>query len=528
MAEALGRIGAGLAEGRPRFRGRVAGTAEIHTNVNSSESVVWNYLGELKPLAGTDAFERFKADMCAGRLPGDPDDQMLLAGYTLSKLGQQAKALKGWGGTVSDKILQPVRWLLDWFPILRAETDLAASVAASSATSSTPSPRFGSASELTPAGHPALLERIEDIDSDWSETAVQRHRDRSVAGAGDAEPETVEVAVWSQTPEARALIVALPEHLKERVVGQGAAVALVSDMLQLCYVGLREARGPLGVFLFAGPTGVGKTELAKALALRVFGSDLSLFRIDMSAFKAKGDIATLIGSPRGYTDSDQGGTLTGFFTRLRKKGGGAVVLLDEVEKAHDEVVDLFLPAFDEGYLVDGRGARHNCKQVLFIMTSNLGGKELQEQLLRKRRAGDDFLSAEQVESVVLPYVRRHLRPELLGRVDGVACFAPLGEAEVKAIVEMQLGQLRERLLASTLGACGLTWDSTIAQHLLETASSLEHGARGVRKALHRFVAVPLAKLLLELPPDGFPSGSRLLISAADCKLAAIVLPPSRL
>uniref|UniRef100_A0A7S4SPP4 AAA+ ATPase domain-containing protein n=1 Tax=Alexandrium monilatum TaxID=311494 RepID=A0A7S4SPP4_9DINO len=485
-----------------------------------------SYIGGVRPMAGTDAFAKFRADLTASSFPGDKDDQMLVAGYVLSKLHQQARALVGWERPVSDDILKPMDWLLEWFPALRFPE--VAGRRTGSAGADGPARLGAGAVRPRRSADPLLAE--EHLHERRGEMEAQEEEED-----GDAVPlgEATE-AVWSQTREARARIIALPQMLSELVVGQDAAVALVADVMQMCYVGLREPRGPLGTFLFVGPTGVGKTELAKALAVSVFGSEQHMFRVDMSAFKAKGDVATLIGAPRGYTDSSQGGTLTGFLQRLNKRGrGGAVVLLDEVEKAHEEVVDLFLPAFDEGYLVDGRGARHGCKQVLFVMTSNLGSGALRDRLLKRRplsSAGvEERISAEEVERIVLPHVRQHLRPELLGRLDGVAYFTPLGAEEIRTIVALQLQQLRARLLQATQGACSLCWEDSVPTHVLDKALQPEHGARSVKRELHTLVVAPLAKLLLAVPQlKELPRSCCLQVGAESGKLTMQIRSASRL
>jgi hypothetical protein len=170
--------------------------------------------------------------------------------------------------------------------------------------------------------------------------------------------------VWDRSEAGRRGIESLGDTLAQRVIGQQAAVDMVATTMQMGYIGLQAQSGPLGVFLFVGPSGVGKTELAKALAATLFGEDTDMCRIDCSGFKAKGDVATLVGSPKGYEDSKDGGMLTTFMQAHQHTG--SVVLLDEVEKAHPEILDLFLPCFDEGYLTDGRGVRHECKNTVSV------------------------------------------------------------------------------------------------------------------------------------------------------------------
>lgn len=468
---------------------------------------LWDFLCKLRRLPGEEAFTLFYASLKESCFPGDHDDQLLAAGYVLAKLRHRARTVSvGWGRPVPDHVTKATEFLIKWFPVLHPEGAIPA--------------RAAFTGGLQNAGDNTIV-----TDWTWSDAASEdlSHRETNVNLEDDAGVVTPDS---TQTDDMKARILELPVLLQEHVVGQEAAINRVSNIMQMSFVGLREPRGPMGAFLFVGPTGVGKTELAKALAIKIFGSALNIFRVDMSAFKAKGDIATLIGAPRGYADSDKGGTLSGFLDNLKKKKHGAVVLLDEVEKAHPEVVDLFLPAFDEGYIVDGRGRRHDCKEVLFVMTSNLGSKALQDRI--KQRHQTENLGAEEIESTVLPHVQRHMRPELLGRLDGVICFMPLGPKEVREISRMQLHQLHERLLAITGGACALSWDDSIVEHVLRNAVHPEYGARGIKRELQDIVAVPLTKLLLTMPLKSLPHGSMLKVALEGGKLAACAVPASRL
>ena len=345
-------------------------------------------------------------------------------------------------------------------------------------------------------------------------------------GAAPGQKEEPLRPVFRRTEEGRSEMEALGEILAERVIGQEAAVDLVATTMQMCYVGLQASSGPLGVFLFVGPSGVGKTELAKALAAQLFGEETDMFRIDMSGFKAKGDVATLVGAPKGYQDSKDGGTLTTFMAAHKH---GSVVLLDEVEKAHPEVLDLFLPCFDEGYLTDARGVRHECKQTVFIMTSNLGTPQLHEAMLSQQAALDagDIdedeapLDADAVEEIVEPVIQSRLRPELLGRVDGTAFFRPLVPADIRTIAVMALSELAVRVTEASGGRLELQpHASLIDVAVAGSIKSPQYGARGVQRAVQRQIAVPLSKLMLRHRLDAIglesdPNSSALRETAED-------------
>lgn len=202
------------------------------------------------------------------------------------------------------------------------------------------------------------------------------------------------------------------------------------------------------------------------------------------------------------------------------------MLLDEVEKAHAEVIDLVLPAFDEGYLVDGRGVRHACSTILFVMTSNLGSSALSEWI--RKQSNKDDLGIEQVQTLVTPHVRKHLRPELLGRVDGIAFFTPLSSDDIRAITCMQLEQLRNRFHAATESRCTLVCNPSAVYDIMKSALRPEHGARSIKRTLQITVAVPLAKLLLASSVRNMSKNCQLHIGLEESKLTGYVVPKCRL
>jgi len=228
-------------------------------------------------------------------------------------------------------------------------------------------------------------------------------------------------------------LIHMEERLHERVVGQDEAVEAVSAALRRSRAGLADPNRPIGVFLFLGPTGVGKTELTKALAEFLFDDESAMVRIDMSEYMEKHSVARLIGAPPGYVGYDEGGALTEAVRRRPYQ----VILFDEVEKAHPDVFNVLLQVLDDGRLTDGQGRTVDFKNTLIILTSNLGSQYLAS-------LGEDE-AVEKVEPQVMEVVRAHFRPEFLNRLDEILLFNRLSRAHMTDIVEIQLGRLRKLL-----------------------------------------------------------------------------------
>jgi ATP-dependent Clp protease ATP-binding subunit ClpA len=286
----------------------------------------------------------------------------------------------------------------------------------------------------------------------------------------------------------------LKERLLQRVVGQDEAVDRVCRRLLLAQPGLDERRGPLGVFLFMGPSGVGKTELARALAEALFGSDSSLVRLDMSEYMEQHSVARLIGSPPGYIGHDEEGQLTG---KLRTTPY-AVVLLDEVEKAHPRVLDVFLQVFDDGRLTDGKGRTVDAKNAIFIMTSNIGGGP---QMSRKPLG----FAPEGEEAVVEPEadpadLKKYFRTEFINRLDEIVRFRPLTEIAIAEITQKMLDALVETVRRKY--QVELHVEPEVIQALCSRAQSAEFGARHLRRAVQDAIEIPLTQLLVAAGADG--------------------------
>ena len=272
------------------------------------------------------------------------------------------------------------------------------------------------------------------------------------------------------------------------MVGQDEAVDAVTAAIKTARAGLRDPNRPIGVFLFLGPSGVGKTELARALASFLFGGDDAMIRLDMSEFHDSHTVARLIGAPPGYKDTQRGGQLT---DGLRRRPY-SVVLLDEVEKAAPEVFDIFLQVFDEGRLSDAHGGKVDARHAVFIMTSNIGTEE-------GSRPSLGFLGTER-EPDYEGHLNQFFRPEFLNRLDEVVTFRPLSHATLSKILDLQLGGLYERLREQKLS---LVLTDEARALILEKGYDPINGARPLTRAVERLLTRPLSAKIVE---DAFAPG----------------------
>jgi len=298
------------------------------------------------------------------------------------------------------------------------------------------------------------------------------------------------VSKWTGIPVARMLegevkkLIHMEERLSERVVGQDAALTVVANAIRRSRAGLSDPRRPIGSFIFLGPTGVGKTETARALAEFLFDDEQAMVRIDMSEYMEKHAVARLIGAPPGYIGYDEGGQLT---EAIRRRPY-AVVLFDEIEKAHPDVFNVLLQVMDDGRLTDAKGRTVDFKNTVLIMTSNLGAPLLTADTLK---SDHDF---EIARESVLQVLREHFRPEFLNRVDDTVIFRPLGMAQMSAILELRLNEIR-KLLEDRAISFELT--EPARQLILAAGSDAAYGARPLKRALQRMVQDPLAIKILD-------------------------------
>ena len=302
----------------------------------------------------------------------------------------------------------------------------------------------------------------------------------------------------------------LEEQLHKRLIGQNEAVRAVADAVRRNRAGLQDEDRPIGSFIFVGPTGVGKTELAKALAEVLFDDEKAIVRLDMSEFMEAHTVNRLIGSPPGYVDSDQGGQLT---EPVRRRPY-TVVLLDEIEKGHPDIFNVFLQVLDEGRLTDNLGRTANFKNTIIIMTSNMGAEKILENFEDLDELGDkhrqDILDTTKEE--VFDELKENLRPEFLNRIDEQIMFLPLTRDEIKQILKLLLRKV-EKLLARQ--SMALKFDDNAMDLLAEMGYDPQFGARPLKRVLQREVTNELSKRVIS---GEFSAGDTIYVEAQKDKL----------
>ncbi len=352
--------------------------------------------------------------------------------------------------------------------------------------------------------------QLEDRLAELDERQHAPDRERNVLAKDEVDEQDIAeiVSKWTGIPISKLIegdvekLIKMEERLQERVVGQDEAVAAVANAVRAARAGLQDPDRPLGSFLFLGPTGVGKTETARALAEFLFDDEHAMVRIDMSEYQEKHTVSRLVGAPPGYVGFEEAGQLT----EAVRRRPYSVVLFDEVEKAHPDVLNVLLQMLDDGRVTDAQGRTVNFKNTLIIMTSNLGGEWIT----------DPGMTWEQISERVNEAVRGHFRPELLNRIDELVIFKPLGLEQINQIVGIQLVGLRRRLadrkieLELTPGATEL---------LAEAGFDPIYGARPLKRVIQKQIVQPLAMALLK---GAFNDGDTIIV---DSDHDAIVFRP---
>ena len=335
-----------------------------------------------------------------------------------------------------------------------------------------------------------LQRRIDEQKKAWH----QKHSDTKLeVGVDDI---AAVVSAWTKIPvvkltesEAQRLL-HLEETLHKRVVGQDEAVSAVSKAVRRARAGVQDSKRPIGSFIFLGPTGVGKTELSKALAEAMFGDENMLIRMDMSEYMDKISVSKLIGSAPGYVGYDEGGQLT---EKVRRKPY-SVVLFDEIEKAHPDVFNILLQILDDGRLTDSHGRTVNFKNTIVIMTSNIGANEIKAKAKLGFGSSDAETDYDNMKERQMEALKKAMRPEFINRIDDVIIFRPLRKEDMNSIVTMMVDGLAKRLEERDIG---LAVTDAAKNYIVEHGTNVEYGARPLRRAVQRYIEDELSELILE-------------------------------
>ena len=340
----------------------------------------------------------------------------------------------------------------------------------------------------------SLVSKLENLEKEWHE---EQDQERATVTSEDI---AEVVSMWTGIPVTRLALeeterlLHMEEGIHKRIIGQDEAIIGVSKAVRRARAGLKDTRRPIGAFLFLGPTGVGKTELVRALSEFMFGSEESMIRLDMSEFQERHTVARLIGAPPGYIGYEEGGQLT---ETVRRKSY-CVILLDEIEKAHPEVFNILLQIFDDGHLSDAKGRRVDFRNCIIVMTSNLGSDLIKKETalgfsIKAEGAQTENQAYERMKDKVLNEVKKFFRPEFLNRVDSTMVFHPLSQSDILAIVDLMLDQVRKELAEK---AISLEATDAAREHLAEKGYDPNFGARPLRRLIQNVVEDKLSEELL--------------------------------
>jgi ATP-dependent Clp protease ATP-binding subunit ClpC len=367
-----------------------------------------------------------------------------------------------------------------------------------------------------------LLEQRAAKETEWKAEGVDLFNEVNEESVAEVLALWTGIPVYKLTEEETAKLLRMEDELHKRIVGQNAAVKAVSQAIRRTRAGLKDPKRPSGSFIFLGPSGVGKTELAKTLAEFLFGDESSLIQLDMSEYMEKHTVSRLVGSPPGYVGYDEGGQLT---EAVRRKPF-SVVLFDEIEKAHPDVFNALLQILEDGRLTDAQGRTVDFKNCVIIMTSNLGTADLRKANIGFSRA-DEQLTYENMKGKVTEELKRHFRPEFLNRIDDVIVFSELSQAEVTEIVDLLVKRVQTQLQSQ-----GLTLELTNDAKLLLAKKGYDPtlGARPLRRAIQRMVEDPLSERILW---KEFHAGETIIVDALGDEIAfrtieAVEPPPVEL
>jgi len=346
--------------------------------------------------------------------------------------------------------------------------------------------------------------KIPELEKQLEDAMQVEHKENTLLRNNVTEEEVAEiVSKWTGIPVSKMLegekekLLQMESFVQQRVVGQDEAVTVVANAIRRSRAGLSDPKRPIGSFLFLGPTGVGKTELTKALADFMFDTDEAMVRLDMSEFMEKHSVARLIGAPPGYVGYEEGG----YLTEAVRRRPYSVILLDEVEKAHPDVFNVLLQVLDDGRLTDGQGRTVDFRNAVIVMTSNLGSQLIQEM------AGEE--NYDTMKNAIMDIVGQHFRPEFVNRIDDLVVFHPLGRDHIRKIVDIQLGYLHERLAERDIG---IHLSDSARDKLADAGFDPVYGARPLKRAIQQQVENPLAQEILQ---GNFKPGDTIEVGVSD-------------
>ncbi|HPX66162.1 MAG TPA: ATP-dependent Clp protease ATP-binding subunit, partial [Anaerolineaceae bacterium] len=344
----------------------------------------------------------------------------------------------------------------------------------------------------------ALLKRQEELEA--SLKSLQTGWDRANAPTVTGEDVAEVISMWTGIPltqlaqEESERLLNMEEALSESIIGQEEAITAIAKAVRRARAGLKNPRRPVGSFMFLGPTGVGKTELTKALARLLFGNEEALIQIDMSEFMERHSMSRLVGAPPGYVGYDEAGQLT---EAIRRRPY-SIVVFDEVEKAHPEALNMLLQIMEEGHLTDAKGLKVDFKNAIIIMTTNVGAEVIKQQTnfgfaLAQDEELEERLAYDDMQKKLMDALKRQFRPEFINRMDTVIVFRALNRADIRKIVELELGKVQEMLIEQdlTISATDEAFD-----FMAEEGYDPEMGARPVRRVVQQMIEEPLSDALL--------------------------------
>ena len=364
-----------------------------------------------------------------------------------------------------------------------------------------------------------ISDELDDAKKDWFNNRKSVKHRITADDIATVVAEQTGIPVKQMTEAETARLLRMEEEISKRLIGQDEAVSAVSRAIRRARTGLRDPRRPIGSFLFMGPTGVGKTELARCLARFMFGRDDAMIRIDMSEFMERHEVSKLVGAPPGYVGHESGGKLT----EMVRRKPYSVVLFDEIEKAHPEIFNILLQVLDDGKLTDGQGRKVDFRNTVIIMTSNVGAKEAQKGnslgfgLNAEAQSERDW---ERTKSIILEEANKMFRPEFLNRIDEMAVFKPLSRENLLKIIDTMLEDLSNRLDSKGVK---INVSDDVKARILEKGYKPKYGARPLRRAIQSMLEDKLSDFILsgKIPEGESTISVNLDGEELQCELAAL-------